>query len=108
MLVWRRFFVCLVFLTVSFQRRKPPWKADGRVESRAAPLNIWVENVPWKPSSGSGDANGKLKGKKWGEFQKCDFALQSLSVSLPNLRPWECAEVGIELSNICASGMSLS
>lgn len=46
--------VWLVLLTVSFQRRKPPWKADGRVESRAAAsLNIWVENIPWKQGSAS-------------------------------------------------------
>lgn len=36
-----------------------------------------------------GDANGK----QGGEFQKCDFALQSLAVGLPSLRPGECAEV---------------
>lgn len=38
---------------VSFQRRKPPWKADGRAEPGAASHNVWVENVPWKPGSGS-------------------------------------------------------
>lgn len=43
-----------------------------------------------------------------GGFQKSDFAFWSLVVSLPNLRPGECAEVGIELGDICASGTSLS
>lgn len=41
-------------------------------------------------------------------FQRSDFAFQSLAVSLPDLRPGEHVEMGIELGDICASGTSLS